>query len=790
MKPTLLCLLRIPFFLSLLFLFSSICCLQAQYVPIPMETKIASSEIIVEGRVSGQKTFWSDGNIYTENLIEVYQVIKGGQKVETVSVITLGGKVGNTVQTWTHVPAFSQNEYGVFFLAPTKRPVGEKQGVFYDVFSGSQGYYRVTGHSGELVATSVLESFERIEGLYERLGAVREDGSVSPFQAIEKSMNCLRIKVVPKFELPALSATFEADIFVRTTTAPVNIHSINVVIDYDTVTFGSNVVASGNLTSTDGELVTSYYDLDFSDYSSNQVEVVYEADGTDAASLEEVGTAYRKLATISLEIEGWSQEDPVSWDENSGVVDNYYVDGEGYVTEFDCTDVFVGANCDIKVDSLNVLSAAAGVGEESENGITGTVTIYGSGFGTPDSTENEKIPEGRRVKFRNLEEDSVTGGWISPYEGDYLSWTDSSIEVEVPSHGYYNDTEMSITDFNTQVACTGVVRVCQDEIIDGMLAPCDCFDDSGQLYIPFSARNEVHVREDGCLESIPVIMSDVNGEGGYTFYFGDGFLPTDTNWVFMRSKFKSALTTWRCNTFVNFGVDENSSFPGGDGAFLVELGFIPAGTGSVTSAKTVIDEEICSGGNLLTAKNAQLLSLTIVFNEDANWTVADFLEATALHEIGHAHLLNHTCNDTTKVMQYANTAEPISLHADDKDGGVHEAMLGESVSDATCDFPDPMELIDSSECVVPTVNIFEKEISVNIFPNPARNKLTIEFDSFEQSYKGTLSLINILGVEVLSTSKIKRTNRLNIDALGSGIYFVVLASKQGKRQIIGKFYKI
>ncbi len=676
--------------------------------------------MIVEGRVSGQKTFRSGDNIYTENLIEVHQVIKGKPKTETVSVVTLGGRVGDIIETWTHLPAFSQNEYGVFFLVPTKRPVGEGKDGMYDVFSGSQGYYRFVGQAGRLKAVSVLESFNDVESLYGSLGAVRDGGGVSPFQATEKTLNCLKVKVVPKFELPALSATFEADIFVRTTQAPVSIHSINVVIDYDTVTFGSNVVASGNLTSTDGELVTSYYDLDFTDYSANQVEVIYEADGTDAASLEKVGTVYRKLATISLEIEGWSQDDPISWDENSGVVENYYVDGEGYVTEFDCSEVFVGAACEIVVSGMTPTTAAAGVGLVSQNGVPGVITITGSGFGNGQNNQT-KPPTGARVRFDNTRTDSIL--WTMPFEGDYLKWKDDSIEVKVPSHGYLDKNTAPIADFDVDIACSGEVQVCVIDTVSGD----DCCESAGDLYIPFSARNKFRTRDDGCKESVQVLLRNHDDEGGYTFYYGEGFQSGDTDWQIRRDSFKSALKKWRCATFVNFGLDETSNYPGGVGACLVEFDtlFTPSGTIASTKASTFIDDQLCNNPN--DPEYAHLLGAVITLNAPLSLWNGITIEATFLHELGHVHQLNHTCNNPINVMTVANMLSPIDLAAEDILGGIHETRLGALVAGGIgC--PKKMDSLTVLNCIVTAINIEENNLEVTVYPNPTNGDIILEFN--------------------------------------------------------------
>lgn len=131
---------------------------------------------------------------------------------------------------------------------------------------------------------------------------------------------------------------------------------------------------------------------------------------TNVALLEEIGTEFKKIATIQVNVLGWSNEPPLEWDPNDATITNQYVEPQtNLIKEFECTDVIFEEQSNIDVTGLEPSRAAAGAGIMSANPvpISGVVTITGTGFSDP--APGEKIPDGYRVKFN-----TVDGGWIAP----------------------------------------------------------------------------------------------------------------------------------------------------------------------------------------------------------------------------------------------------------------------------------------------------------------------------------------------------------------------------------------
>ena len=185
---------------------------------------------------------------------------------------------------------------------------------------------------------------------------------------------------------------------------------------------------------------------------------------TNTSELEQVGTDFRHLASVQMNLIGWSSDTPLEWNPNDGNTSNLYVEANTELIKlFECAEVILeesGPLADPEITSFTPNIAAAGVKNNSDNvvPIPGIVTITGTEFETPAA--GEARPDGYYVKFETL-----GGSWIAPLEGDYISWTDTEIQVRVPSIGYDNNSDDIIEDFNTDIACTGRIRICRDGLL-------------------------------------------------------------------------------------------------------------------------------------------------------------------------------------------------------------------------------------------------------------------------------------------------------------------------------------
>ncbi|MBC7426568.1 MAG: T9SS type A sorting domain-containing protein [Bacteroidia bacterium] len=130
---------------------------QCAMVPQTLNEMVSSSEIIVEGTVSGKSCYWNISHtmIFTKTIISVSKIYKGNNLISanTVSITTEGGDVG--YDRITAEPAFeSENgEKGIFLI--TKGQENE-----WVSFGGPQGFIKFDMTSG--VAANVFIKYKSI----------------------------------------------------------------------------------------------------------------------------------------------------------------------------------------------------------------------------------------------------------------------------------------------------------------------------------------------------------------------------------------------------------------------------------------------------------------------------------------------------------------------------------------------------------------------------------------------------------------------------------------------------
>ncbi len=238
-----------------------------------------------------------------------------------------------------------------------------------------------------------------------------------------------------------------------------------------------------------------------------------------------------------------------------------------------------------------------------------TLKVIGSGFGTsgPNLSEFVSFP------------DANSGGvpiYYEPPLANYLTWTDSLIEVVVPTR-----------------AGTGPIKVEANSIVMNSV---------DSLIIPFAILNAND-------EKIAYLHDD-NGTGGRTWTMNVSlFGAAGETW------FASAMDTWKCATGINWEISGNSSFVGAvasDGIDLVFYGPLSAGVLGVCNTFS----SSCNGVDYYVSEQ------DIVFSSTTNWYYGngnvptnqfDFT-SVALHELGHAHLLGHVM-DQDDIMYFSTT---------------------------------------------------------------------------------------------------------------------------------------
>ncbi|MET4107409.1 matrixin family metalloprotease [Hymenobacter sp. UYP22] len=256
-------------------------------------------------------------------------------------------------------------------------------------------------------------------------------------------------------------------------------------------------------------------------------------------------------------------------------------------------------------------------------GTSAVLTISGSGFGGTRGTGS--------VEFRNADDGGAT--YTKVNDDDYLSWTDTRIQVRVPS-----------SSASRNPAGTGPVRV----TTSGQLATVSL----GSVTIVYAATNVLDTNTGQ--RAVPG-HRNFDGAGGMTFRFDPDFAGNTA----AAASWQRALATWRCQTGVNWtlGTTRTSSGVADDGENSVGFdgsGQLPSGV----LGRTTSYYRGCYRANGSVVFYVQ--EVDTQFDDAANWqfgpanpsvTQLDF-ESVAVHELGHAQQLSHLILPTA-VMHFA-----------------------------------------------------------------------------------------------------------------------------------------
>ncbi|MGE0567672.1 MAG: T9SS type A sorting domain-containing protein [Bacteroidia bacterium] len=334
---------------------------------------------------------------------------------------------------------------------------------------------------------------------------------------------------------------------------------------------------------------------------------------------------------------------------------------------------FYGSNESGKFQSSASIAAISGFNPTTISaGTFSVLTITGSGFGTVQNASNY-------VAFKNADDGGAT--WIQPHSSQYISWTNTQIQVRVPTKTSGSGT-----------AGTGQVRVYVNN------SPQTS---SGNLTVTYGHLN--------VLSSSVVYNTrhvDLNNNGGITWQMYTGFNSNTSQ----KNSFIRAFNTWRCNTYINWqlGAPTSVNTIASDGTNVVRMDIgteLPSGVlGRCTS--------YWNGCGSSPNQNWFVSELDIVFDSGTNWqygpanaTGSQFdFESVAVHELGHGHQLSHVIN-TAQVMHYSigPAQNKRTLNVNEINGG--NAVMTRNLSGGVCSKPVMVALAPSAcSITVPTAS--------------------------------------------------------------------------------------
>lgn len=381
-----------------------------------------------------------------------------------------------------------------------------------------------------------------------------------------------------------------------------------------------------------------------------------------------------------------------------------------------------------------------------------TLTINGSGFGNSYSGQ-------AAVAFRNPDDGGAS--YATAGANRIVSWNDNQIQVKVPEQ-----------------AGTGTVRVTG---VDGTQSTS-----AGTLTVDYSEFNVT----DGNGAAQQTYLVNSNGNGGYSLTFNTNF----NNNADANAAFKRALKSWRCNTYVNYGVATGTSAincnNGTDGVNIVTFDDnCTLGTGVLGVCYTY-----WSGCNTIYWR---LRELDLVFKATApngGWNFGpgattgnryDF-QSVAVHELGHGHQLGHIISNG-KVMHYAlgansdvrtlNAVSDIAGGTDVVDRSINNKPCGPTamvkLTAGTCDVGIPPTATFTGAplqgCVPLTVNFTDQSTESPSswlwdFKNDGSVTNTAQNPSYTYTVPGTYS-VKLTATNASGSNSLTRTNYITVHSL-------------------------
>lgn len=392
---------------------------------------------------------------------------------------------------------------------------------------------------------------------------------------------------------------------------------------------------------------------------------------------------------------------------------------------------------DVLVQSVFPLDITAGT--------QSVITITGSGFGNEQGNG--------LVSFYNADDGGQS--YVDIEEGPhYLSWSDTEIQLFVPSATLYDN----------MVAGTGTVRVSNTSGASN--------ESEDQLTVKY-AKSEV-IYADNLNETMLVGML----EGGYEFQMNEQLLQLLSGSFLV----EQALMNWACNSQVNFRFNSdvvNIIDWAHDDINLIGLSD-PGQLPNYLLGRTVTTFSGCGTGEGL---QWNLVEVDILLNADIDWWTSlnqpmvdrYDLQTALLHELGHAHLLQHNNNtDSPMYFQLTPGATRRTLHpVSDIEGGTY--VSGRSIhADHLCG-NQQHELFD--QCNMSMVNgvADQNELNVDVYPNPFNSEFVLAGVQVGSEF----TLVDVSGRSVFNGITSSDRTTISTSTLPTGIYLLKINSELG-----------
>ncbi len=414
--------------------------------------------------------------------------------------------------------------------------------------------------------------------------------------------------------------------------------------------------------------------------------------------------------------------------------------------------------------------------EEIVAGDNQVLTITGHGFGVYERGADPGMSgTGSSVLFTNGDDHTNNPQFIAAAQEDFrvggiLKWTDTEIQVKVPSTSH-------VIGINGP-ASTGKFRVRNR---------CNKVDESDDdLKIPYSLTNFRLGKEKVAKRLGLRNNNGLSGnQDGYEFQFGANV--TSPAWVINIPKaFDDALSTWCDKTKIRFKRKVATTFApvaANDGINHVIVGALSTPNAQAALAQSQAYFPIdCQGSNPNDEDGGFIMSdLDIIINDDFATTGTQSRARRVLeHELGHGHCVNHArCFGTLCGGPLMHPEATTGIKAVDVDGGNRifddsQEIIANGCTGASV----PPVKIEKGGCGTLVANKEEHAFDLHIFPNPTADILWITRS--EQPLSWTVSSAS--GQVIASGKSQLRDFEIDFSTYPPGTYLLFVSNDKGTGQ--------
>lgn len=519
-----------------------------------------------------------------------------------------------------------------------------------------------------------------------------------------------------------------------------------IFILYNPDAFGNTPHTDGNFSSTLNPILQGLGYISDSDQFPGSIRILTYQQSPDSLKYLQLPTTPTKIIHCKLKILDCAENAGISFaPELMNAFPQYYF-GELPIPliEYSFGEEGLGSSYDQFLCKENAPIITKIYPKDLRAGVNEVLTIKGQNL-KMSSTDNGKF------YFRSVKNPKSTI-YSYAYDNDVITWTDTLIEIFVPSD-LQEDRES---------AASGKVIV---ENALGLEAKSD-----ETIDIQYSI---VNFRPDE--EAFRISYINADGLGGYIFSMDD-----ELNDLNPDECIKRALKEWACKTKINwklstvpiFGLEKEDN----DGNSTIILGDSLVVDSSAAIAYAVLSGHTKECDSGMSIAGFYVDDLDIVVNKYKNHqfncdsigsiTEEDFY-TTLVHELGHAHMLLHSVHDFNAIYTYSTVRSP---SGDDVAGGLDAITWSNGWTEGG-DCPSKHE---SKDCATPSIEVENlKATSFQVYPNPFQSGITLE-STYQTSDEVQIYVTDIAGkvilFDFLETGKLKK--EINLNNLSVGIYIL------------------